>query len=343
MNNYFLLGSIFNLQGVSLANMLNQTSAIEPLPEDRDNRGRTALHRASQSGKLSQTIALLEQGAKINTEDKDWRTPLHLAAQSGEKNVVRYLLKMGADVHGADSDYQQALHLAAQRGYEEVIFGLLLGGANINARDARGRTALHNAAMNGHEQVIKVLVKEGANMDITDENGNTPWDLAVKGGLRTAQELLLSRKQKSKLVAEAFQAINRKDLISLQQKLDGGLDPNLSTSNGWTLLHHVSFGGRNNADVKFSEMAKLLLDRGADVNCIWKRADGITPLHYAVLAKDYATMEVLLERGADLNAKCGSGSTPIQFAKDDKTVKLLQAAAAKRGQRVLPVRKRQTQ
>ena len=340
-DNSLLLKSIYDLEGVSLTNMFNQTSVIEPLLEDKDNKGRTALHRASESGNLSQVIALLEQGAKINTEDNDWKTPLHLAAQSGEKAVVRYLLKMGADVHGADSDHQQALHLAAQRGHEEVIFCLLLGGANINARDASGRTALHNAAENGHEQVLKVLVKEGADMNITDEDENTAWNLAFKGGLRTAQELLLSPEQKRKLGAEMYQIIKAKDLTSLRQMLDGRLDPNFRTVSGTTPLHVVASvsgasGRRDNIDIKFSEMAKLLLDRGADVNA--KTHQGMTPLHKAVVAKDYATMEVLLEGGADVNAKGIGGATPIQFARDGDARKLLQAAPAQGGQRGLPVR-----
>jgi ankyrin repeat protein len=336
VDNYLLLKSIYNLEGVSLANMFNQTSVIEPLLEDRDNKGRTALHKASESGNLSQVIALLEQGAKLNAEDNDEKTPLHLAAQSGEKAVVRYLLKMGADVHGADSDHQQALHLAAQRGHEEVIFCLLLGGANINARDASGRTALHNAVVNGHEQVLKVLVKEGADLNITDENENTAWNLAFKGGLRTAQKLLLSPEQKRKLGAEMYQIIMAKDLTSLRQKLDRGLDPNFRTASRRTLLHHVVSGGGNNTDIKFSEMAKLLLNGGADVNA--RAVGGTTPLHIAVLNKDYATMEVLLEGGADVNAIDNNLVTPIQCTRDSHALKLLQAAPAQGGQRGLPVR-----
>jgi ankyrin repeat protein len=113
MDNYLLLESIYDLEGVSLANMFNQTSVTEALLEDWDNKGRSDLHRASEAGNLSQVVALLEQGAKINIEDDDWKTPLHLAAQSGEKAVLQYLLKMGASVHGEDSYHQQALHLAA--------------------------------------------------------------------------------------------------------------------------------------------------------------------------------------------------------------------------------------
>lgn len=52
IDNYLLLESIYDLEGVSFANMFNQTSVVKPLLEDRDNKGRTALHRASESGNL---------------------------------------------------------------------------------------------------------------------------------------------------------------------------------------------------------------------------------------------------------------------------------------------------
>jgi ankyrin repeat protein len=338
IDNYLLLESIYDLKGVSLANMFNQTSVIKLLLKDRDNKGRTALHRASESGNLEQVVALLEQGAEINAEDNDWKTPLHLAAQSGEKAVVRFLLKMGANVHGADSDHQQALHLAARRGHEEVIFCLLLGGANINARDANGRTALHNAAVNGHEQVLKVLVKEGADMNITDEDEHTAWNLACKSRLKSAQELLLTPEQRHKLCIQMRQIIIAKDLTSLQQMLDEGVDPNISVFLGAeTPLHIVARGGMDNIDNKFSEMAKLLLDRGANVNAK-STPLRITPLFSALRAKDYATMEVLLEAGADVNAKNAAGITPMGLAQGKRDSEALKVFQAKGGLRGLPVR-----
>jgi len=339
MDNYLLLESTYSLESVSLANIFNQALAVEPFLEERDDKGRTALHKASESGILSQVIELLEQGAKINTEDNDWKRPLHLAAESGEEALVRYLLRKGANVHGADSENRHALHLAAQRGHDKVVLCLLLGGSNINARDARGRTALHHAAVTGQDQVIDVLVKEGANRDIVDENKNTAWNLAWNGGLMSTQKLLLSINQRWKLGAEMYNAIMAKDLTCLQKKLDEGLDPDFKTKAGSTLLLHVAFAGKNNNDMVFSEMAKLLLDRGADVQA--KSRGGSTPLHYAALAKDYATMKVLVERGADVNAKSdhGRGSTPLDFTLNDPHAhRLLRSYADQDSQRGLPIR-----
>jgi ankyrin repeat protein len=337
MDNYLLLESTYSLESVSLANIFNQALAVEPFLEERDDKGRTALHKASESGNLSQVIELLEQGAKINTEDNDWKRPLHLAAESGAEALVRYLLRKGADVHGADSENRHALHLAAQRGHDKVVLCLLLGGAKINARDARGRTALHHAAVTGQDEVIGVLVKEGANRDMVDENKNAAWNLAWNGGLMSTQKLLLTINQRWNLGAEMINAIMAKDLTSLQKKLDEGLDPNFKTKAGISLLFHVAFAGKNNNDMVFSEMAKLLLDRGADVHA--KSLKGATPLHYAIAAKDYATMKVLLERGADVNVKNRYGYGPLDCTLNDPDAhRLLQSYANQGSQRGFPIR-----
>jgi len=337
MDNYLLLGSTYSLESASLTDIFNQALAVELFLEERDEKGRTALHKASESGNLSQVIELLEQGAKINTEDKDWKRPLHLAAESGAEALVRYLIRKGADVHGADIENRHALHLAAQRGHDKVVLCLLLGGANINARDARGQTALHHAAVTGQDQVITILVKEGANRDIVDENRNTAWNLAWNGGLMSTQELLLTITQKWNLGAKMVQAIMAGDLTSLRKKLDEGLDPNLQGKSGTSLLFHVVFAGKNKNDMVFSEMAKLLLDRGADIQT--KSRNGMTALHHATLAKDYAIMKVLVEQGADVNAKNYQGSTSLDFALNDPDGhRLLQSYANQGGQRSLPIR-----
>jgi len=56
----------------------------------------------------------------------------------------------------------------------------------------------------------------------------------------------------------------------------------------------------------------LLLQRGADVNSRTK--SGTTPLHTAVLYRRTEIAEYLLDKGADVNAKSAGGTTPLGLA-----------------------------
>ena len=60
------------------------------------------------------------------------------------------------------------------------------------------------------------------------------------------------------------------------------------------------------------EILQLLLDRGADINS--RTRNGTTPLHTAVLYNRYEVAEKLLGKGADVNAQSASGATPLALA-----------------------------
>lgn len=61
------------------------------------------------------------------------------------------------------------------------------------------------------------------------------------------------------------------------------------------------------------EMMKILVEFGADVNA--KNNSGHTPLHYAMSYGSIKNIQFLLEHKADLNAKNEFGNTPLQIAK----------------------------
>jgi len=76
------------------------------------------------------------------------------------------------------------------------------------------------------------------------------------------------------------------------------------------------------ATVKNSiELAVLLLDRGADVEA--KANDGYTPLHLASSWNRIAMAEFLIEKGADVRAKDNKEETPLDWAISDKMRALL--------------------
>lgn len=80
------------------------------------------------------------------------------------------------------------------------------------------------------------------------------------------------------------------------------LDVNALNDNGESALMLVAMKGE-------LELARRLLARGAALNL-----PGWAPLHYAASGPGTKVVELLIERGADVNAGSPNGSTPLMMA-----------------------------
>lgn len=65
---------------------------------------------------------------------------------------------------------------------------------------------------------------------------------------------------------------------------------------------------------RHAEVARLLLDSGADAALSSANALRFSPLHSAVAADVFEIVDLLLERGADPNAVAADGNTPLHSA-----------------------------
>jgi len=82
------------------------------------------------------------------------------------------------------------------------------------------------------------------------------------------------------------------------------------------------------------ELARILIDRGADVNAAARNAFGVAPVHAAAAVRDIATLQLLLEHGANPNARQQLGYTPLHTAAqlgDEVMLDLLLAHGAEAG------------
>ena len=109
--------------------------SVLPKPADRAGAADSALKPATlqtavTQGDLTQTAALLDQGAVIDARDEAGRTPLMLAVTEGRLEIVRLLLARGADPNAADSGGHTPLQQATKRNLRDVAALLEQAGAH---------------------------------------------------------------------------------------------------------------------------------------------------------------------------------------------------------------------
>ena len=96
------------------------------------------------------------------------------------------------------------------------------------------------------------------------------------------------------------------------------------SADGYTPLHLACFFGHPQA-------ARLLVERGADVGDVARNELKVQPLHSAAAARQLEIVELLLDRGADPNARQQGAHTPLDAARqggDDALAELLLARGA---------------
>jgi ankyrin repeat protein len=149
----------------------------------------------------------------------------------------------------------------------------------------------------------------------------TPILTAIYHGKNDVARLLIERGA----VVSFAEACALGDLETVTRELDANADAlNVPSSDGHFPLGLAIF-------FRQPEVARLLIERGADVNTPAANAQRVAPAHAAAAVCDHATMQLLLERGADANALQQLDYTPMHGAAsrgDVEMAKLLLAHGA---------------
>ena len=166
-----------------------------------DQIGRTALHAAVETGRISLAQHLIGSGADVNARlitappqlpgdlisrnSFKGASPFWLAARDANLEMMRLLLDAGADPHLPNASGVTPLMIAsglggydARRPPDDLVVEtatlLLERGADAAATDRSGQTALHGAASMWEDEVIQLLVDHGADVNAEDRRGRTP-------------------------------------------------------------------------------------------------------------------------------------------------------------------------
>ncbi len=151
------------------------------------------LIRAASTSDIPQLKALLAQGVDPRAKDGEGKTALGRASLSGKKEIGELLLTNGADVNGRGRYGKTALMAASSRGHLKVAQMLLNRGADVNARDDYNQTALMCASLRGHKEVARLLLENGADINVKTKKGYTALSIATDQGHTEVADLILEK------------------------------------------------------------------------------------------------------------------------------------------------------
>jgi ankyrin repeat protein len=239
---------------------------------------------------------LIKQGADPNKRNDAGATALIWAAVDLEK--TRVLLAHGAEVNAKSDDARTPLMIASGRpGAAPIVKLLLAHGAKVNPTSNPGAESspLLEASLAGDAETMKVLLDRGA--DLTDIAGVAIIN-AVGADCMKCVDLLIARKLDAKEYTVALvnvAVMDNPDLI--RRMLDHGADVNAPDPTGRTALMYAAV-----SDTPSPRVAKLLLDKGAQVNAKSTHAQsgdtGRTALDIARMHGETPLVDLLLKSGA---------------------------------------------
>ena len=201
----------------------------------------------------------------------------------------------------------------------------------VNTKGAYDKTPLHWAAEKNHRELAELLVASGADIGAEVTWGMTPLQWAANMGSRDVAEVLLAHGARPQLNMWCAAALGMLDVVISFWDSPTSLKPNSGQTRSrnledgkWVkapppedygaLVSDAFYIASRNGHI---DVAKFLLEKGADINC--RGFFGAPGLHWAAINGHKPMVEFLIERGANLHLRDQQfNSTPLGWALEGK-------------------------
>jgi len=293
--------------------------------EERSIGFASPLCAACAAGNLDAAASLIERGASIRPKDA-FIPPMAAAVANGHLEIVKLLLRSGATLEDAIGGLKgvfsecrfSMLRFLLEHGLDldRKVGDRTLRFAGAQTAQMNDRNALY-AWLHGKPVEERVIAeerrarKEWEDMrdGIARQSGEAPIALGAEREAKLAEAEALVRAAGAAAITWSNDkeepliciAAHRGALGAVRALLEAGADPNtIAPHSLMTPLIRAAEGGR-------VDMAKFLLDKGADVNA--QAAGHFTALTAAVDYADPELVRLLIQAGANTRVKPADGRT----------------------------------
>jgi len=275
--------------------VLAQVQQAQKAPED--------LATLIQSGKTKLALQQIQAGADVNRVQPDGTSPLIWAIDRTEYEIAEALIAKKADVNAKNEFGVTPLTLAARLSNARLVKMMLDAGAKVDSANPDGETALMMAISGGDVSIVQMLVNAGANVNTIEEfHRQTPLMYAAASNRNAAQMVKLLLSKGADVKPRALYSDWPSQVTSeprTQYRPVGGLN---------ALLYAARSG--------CYECVQDLIAAGADMNL--PTPEGVTPLMIALDNEHNDVAKLLMDKGADLNVWDWWGRTALWIAVDRK-------------------------
>ncbi|MED6277406.1 Ankyrin repeat and SOCS box protein 5 [Characodon lateralis] len=231
--------------------------------------------------------------------------------------IVRGNRKEAARISAEFYDYGQQhrswadrspLHDAASQGRLLALKTLILQGHNVNVLTIDHVTPLHEACLADHVACARALIDAGANVNASTIDGVTPLFNACTVGSVACTEILLENGAKPQSLvyqpSPIHEATSKGHYGCVEALVTWGADVDMDIPHLGTALYTACV-------CQELECARKLLREGANVQ---KGKSLDSPLHAAAEKDCTAVVKLLLDFGADINARNTEFQRPVDVA-----------------------------
>lgn len=313
----FFIGDLDTIVwGMAKNNNLNNTNSLSTLEIYKATRNDIIELQPGYS-----FINNMEVSFNLKDLPKNSNNDLEISVRNGNLDHVKYLIAIGNNPYVVMKDGSTLLHLAAENGNVSLIDYLLKEGLDPEIKNIYGANSLAVATVNGNMEAVRLLKELKVDKDITFQ-GLSLYEIA-KNQNNTLMSALISMdnmpSNSNYYNVLLIHAAEKGKLDQVKYYLDLGADINFNIKVtpllAATVNNHpdvVEYLLEENADpdvlypLYFSAMygnskiTKLLLDYGANPNA--KAKDGDLSLRQAVNNGNYEDVKLLVEAGAEIQS-----------------------------------------